>query len=112
MLQVLVLGSWRLMRKMNFENHSRHDVAARGAGVVVSASLLGRLTFSVVCKSLNRFCCDFSASDLPEFFMEVAVKNILAPHFGDCNPCHLAKLMFCTITKLYTFCYTFSPQFQ
>ena len=96
------------MRKMNFENHSHHAMAAWGAGVVVSA-LFGRLTFSVVCKSLNCFCCDFSASDLSEFFMEVAVKNILGPHFGDCNPYHLAKLMFCTITKLYTFCYTFPP---
>lgn len=37
------------------------------------------------------------------------MKNILGPHFGDCNPYHLAKLMFCTITKLYTFCYTFPP---
>ena len=48
-------------------------------------------------------------SYLSEFFMEVAVKNILGPHFGDCNTYHLAKLMFCTITKLYTFCYTFFP---
>lgn len=63
MLQVLVLETWRLMRKMDFENHSRHAMAAWGAGVVVSALLLGRLTFSVVRKSLNCFCCDFSASD-------------------------------------------------
>lgn len=28
-------------------------------------------------------------------------------HSGDCNQYCLAKLMFCTKTKLYTFCYTF-----
>lgn len=43
---------------------------------------------------------------LSELFMEVAVKSV-SLHFGDCNQYCLAKLMFCTITKLYTFCYTF-----
>lgn len=38
--------------------------------------------------------------------MEVAVKSV-SLHSGDCNQHHLTKLMFCTKTKLYTFCYTF-----
>lgn len=47
-------------------------------------------------------------SYLSELFMEVAVKSV-SLHSGDCNQYHLATLMFCTITKLYTFCYTFCP---
>lgn len=48
---------------------------------------------------------------LSDLFIDVAVKNTLRLHFGDYNQYRLAKLMFCTITTLYTFCYTFF-QFQ
>lgn len=46
---------------------------------------------------------------LSELFMEVAVKSMLSLHFGDYTQYRHAKLMFCTITKLYTLCYTFFP---
>lgn len=46
---------------------------------------------------------------LSELFMEVAVKSMLSLHSGDYNQYRHAKLMFCTITKLYTLCYTFFP---
>lgn len=48
---------------------------------------------------------------LSDLFTEVAAKNTLSLHFGDYNRYCLAKLMFCTITKLYTFCHIFF-QFQ
>lgn len=32
-------------------------------GVGVSASLLGKTDFLLLCESLSCFCCDFSASD-------------------------------------------------
>lgn len=41
-------------------------------------------------------------SYLSDLFMEVAV-NSVSLHSGDCNQYHLAKLMVCTITKLYKF---------
>jgi hypothetical protein len=56
---------------------------------------------------LNCSCVTFQpVTYLYELFMEVAVRrSMLSVHFGDCNQYHLAKLMFCTIAKLYTFCY-------
>lgn len=37
------------------------------------------------------------------------MKSVLSPPLGDRNQYRLATLMFCTFTKLYTFCYTFFP---
>lgn len=37
------------------------------------------------------------------------MQNMSSLNFGDCNQYHLAKLMFCKIAKLYTFCSTFFP---
>lgn len=75
---------------------------------MIASAVLWKLSVNLKLLLLGPFQPVTYLSDL---FIDVAVKNTLRLHFGDYNQYRLAKLMFCTIITLYTFCYTFF-QFQ